>query len=340
MRVKARAPLRVGLAGGGTDLESYYSNYDGLILNCTIDKYANVELEETTKSYSEISMLDLDEKIEISLIDLMYEKSNKFCLAIAVYKYFIEEFNVSYINMKITTYVDAPAGSGLGTSSTLVVALVSAFSNFYNIPLGEYEIAEIAYEIERVKLKLVGGKQDQYAASFGGLNLMEFKKNGDTLVNPLRLNQNIIAELETRMIMFYTGKSRSSEKIIVDQIASVQNNNNALNAMHDLKKNAVEIKEALLKADFDLFGKLLHEGWIIKRKTSTSISNTFIDEIYLKLLENGVLGGKVSGAGGGGYLTLFTKQAGRLSTINCLEKIGGEMYSFRLTSNGVVSWRC
>ena len=340
MRVKSRAPLRVGLAGGGTDLESYYSNYEGLILNCTIDKYANVELEEDHNNHTTISMLDLDDKKEILFEDLKYDKYEKFCIAIAVYKYFIEEYKVNYVHMKITTYVDAPAGSGLGTSSTLVVALVSAFSNFYNIPLGEYEIAEISYEIEREKLKLVGGKQDQYAASFGGLNLMEFKKNGDTLVNPLRLNQNIIAELETRMIMFYTGKSRSSEKIIEDQITSVQNNNNALEAMHNLKKNAIEIKEALLKADFDMFGKLLHEGWVIKRKTSTSISNSFIDEIYLKLLDNGVLGGKVSGAGGGGYLTLFTKPAGRLSTINCLEEIGGERYSFRLTSNGVVSWRC
>jgi D-glycero-alpha-D-manno-heptose-7-phosphate kinase len=340
MRVKSRAPLRVGLAGGGTDLESYYSNFGGLILNCTIDKYANVELEKNNKNHTTISMLDLGDNIDIDFNDLKYEKNNKFCLAIAVYKFFTEKFMVGYVNLKITTYVDAPAGSGLGTSSTLVVALVSAFSNFYNIPLGEYEIADISFEIEREKLKLVGGKQDQYSASFGGLNLMEFKKNGDTLVNPLRLNQNIIAELETRMIMFYTGTSRSSEKIIVDQMSSVSNNSNALEAMHDLKKNAIEIKEALLKADFDLFGKLLHEGWVVKRRTSASISNSFIDEIYLKLLENGVLGGKVSGAGGGGYLTLFTKQAGRLSVINCLEGIGGEIYSFRLTSNGVVSWRC
>jgi D-glycero-alpha-D-manno-heptose-7-phosphate kinase len=340
MKVKSRAPLRVGLAGGGTDLETYYSKYGGLILNCTIDKYANVEIEENDRKSTKISMLDLDASIEIDEMDLSYDKNNKFCLAIAVYKFFIEKFNTKYYNINITTYVDAPAGSGLGTSSTLVVALVSAFANFYNIPLGEYEIAEISYQIEREKLGLVGGKQDQYAAAFGGLNLMEFKNNGDTLVNPLRLNQNIIAELETRMIMFYTGKSRSSEKIIVDQISSVNNNNNALEAMHSLKKNAIEIKEAMLKADFDLFGKLLHEGWIIKRKTSTSISNSFIDDIYLKLLDNGVLGGKVSGAGGGGYLTLFTTSEGRQSAINCLDKIGGEKYSFRLTSNGVVSWRC
>jgi D-glycero-alpha-D-manno-heptose-7-phosphate kinase len=340
MKVKSRAPLRVGLAGGGTDLETYYSQYGGLILNCTIDKYANVEIEENCNNFTKISMLDMDDFIEIHENNLFYDKKNNFCLAIAVYKYFIDTFNTKYINLDIKTYVDAPAGSGLGTSSTLVVALVSAFSNFYNIPLGEYEIAEISFLVERVKLGLVGGKQDQYSASFGGLNLMEFKKNGDTLVNPLRLNQNIIAELETRMIMFYTGKSRSSEKIIVDQISSVNNNNKSLEAMHCLKKNAIELKEAMLKADFDLFGKLLHEGWIIKRKTSPSISNTFIDDIYLKLLQNGVLGGKVSGAGGGGYLTLFTKSDGRQSVINCLDEIGGEKYSFRLTSNGVVSWRC
>ena len=142
MKVKSRAPLRVGLAGGGTDLETYYSQYGGLILNCTIDKYANVEIEENCNNFTKISMLDMDDFIEIHENNLFYDKKNNFCLAIAVYKYFIETFNTKYINLDIKTYVDAPAGSGLGTSSTLVVALVSAFSNFYNIPLGEYEIAE------------------------------------------------------------------------------------------------------------------------------------------------------------------------------------------------------
>lgn len=340
MRIKSRAPLRVGLAGGGTDIEKYYKIYGGLVLNCTIDKYANVEIVKKNGIRTIINLLDSDYKVEIEESDLFYNKEDKYCLIAGVYKYFLEEFDCKYYSLEISTYVDAPPGSGLGTSSTLVVALVSAFANFYNIPLGEYEIAEIAFKIERVKLELLGGKQDQYAASFGGLNLIEFKENGDTLVNPLRINDNIVAELESRIIMFYTGQSRSSEKIIKDQIKSVLSSNNALENMHQLKTNALEIKNALLKADFNHFGKLLHQGWRIKRETSDSISNSNIDEMYISLLKNGVIGGKVSGAGGGGYLTLFTETEGRLKALKKLKEIGGEIYSFRLTSKGVATWRC
>jgi D-glycero-alpha-D-manno-heptose-7-phosphate kinase len=340
MRIKSRAPLRVGLAGGGTDIEKYYKTYGGLVLNCTIDKYANVEIIKINGIKTIINLLDSDYKIDIEEKDLLYNKKKKYCLISGVYKYFIDEFNCEYHTLEISTYVDAPPGSGLGTSSTLVVALVSAFANYFNIPLGEYEIAEIAFNIERVKLQLLGGKQDQYAASFGGLNLIEFKENGDTLVNPLRINDSIVAELESRIIMFYTGQSRSSEIIIKDQIKSVLSNNNALEKMHDLKTNALEIKNALLKADFSQFGKLLHKGWQIKRETSNSISNLSIDEMYISLLKNGVIGGKVSGAGGGGYLTLFTETEGRLKALKKLREIGGEIYSFRFTSKGVTTWRC
>ena len=340
MRIKSRAPLRVGLAGGGTDLENYYKNYGGVVLNCTIDKYANVEIVKVDCDKTIINLLDSEYKFKLSEKDLVYDKGQKHCLISGVYKYFIDEFNCKYDTLQISTYVDAPPGSGLGTSSTLVVALVAAFANYYNIPLGEYEIAEIAFSIERVKLQLLGGKQDQYAASFGGLNLIEFKENGDTLVYPLRINNNIVAELESRIIMFYTGQSRSSENIIKDQIKSVSVNNQALVKMHQLKTNALDIKNALLKSDFDQFGSLLHEGWKIKKETSESISNSSIDEMYISLLQNGVIGGKVSGAGGGGYLTLFTEVEGRLKALNRLKIIGGEIYSFRLTSNGVITWRC
>lgn len=340
MRIKSRAPLRVGLAGGGTDLESYYSIFGGLVLNCTIDKYANVEIALNNTNITNIHLLDSDDNLSITLDELTYDKSNKCCLIIGVYKYFIEQYSCNYLGLDISTYVDAPAGSGLGTSSTLVVSLVSAFSNLFNIPLGEYELAEIAYDIERIKLQLLGGKQDQYAASFGGINLIEFKENGDTLVNPLRINHNIIAELESRIIMFYTGQSRSSEKIIKDQILSVSLHNNALEAMHMLKQNALETKNSILKSDFEFFGQLLHSGWEIKRNTSSSITTFFIDKLYLSLLENGIIGGKVSGAGGGGYLTLFTAINGKAKALKKLKEIGGEIYSFRITEKGATSWRC
>ncbi|MFP3644427.1 dehydrogenase [Paraburkholderia sp. SIMBA_054] len=337
--VRARAPLRLGLAGGGTDVSPYSDDFGGLVLNATIDKFAYATI--MPRDDETIELVAADNSIQWSgASSAKLELVKGLELHVGVYNRIVRDYNEGRpLAVTVTTHSEAPPGSGLGSSSTMVVALVHAFAEFLQIPLGEYDIAQLAYDIERVDLAFAGGKQDQYAAAFGGFNFMEFY--GDrVIVNPLRIKQSIRAELESSLVLFYTGVSRESAKIIQQQTDSVKSGNNtSLDALHRVKQEATRMKEAVLKGDFASFAESMRLSWASKKLMATSISNSSIDAIYDAAIAAGALAGKVSGAGGGGFMMFVVDPTKRPSVIRALEKFNGQVFTCNFTEHGAYSWR-
>jgi D-glycero-alpha-D-manno-heptose-7-phosphate kinase len=233
---------------------------------------------------------------------------------------------------------DAPPGTGLGSSSTMVVALIGLLKQWRKLPMTNYEIAEIAYRIEREDLGIKGGMQDQYAAVFGGFNLIEFGPSA-VIVNPLRIDNDTINELEYHLLLCYTGKTRLSGNIIATQIDNyVSRKTDVIHAMDELKKNAIDLKNALLQGRLEDFGLLLHEAWMNKKKMANQITNPHIEELYQIARKNGALGGKISGAGGGGYMLLFCKFDQKHIVARKLEKAGGQVVHFTFEPEGLQTW--
>jgi D-glycero-alpha-D-manno-heptose-7-phosphate kinase len=336
--IRARSPLRLGLAGGGTDVSPFSDIYGGYVLNATISMYAYASIKPRKNDKIVLNSLDRDERIELEA-NKELNIDGKLDLLKGVYNRIVKDFTKEPFSFELSTYVDAPAGSGLGSSSTLVVAILSAFSEWLHLPLGEYEIAHLAYEIERNDLGFAGGKQDQYAATFGGFNFMEFH-NGNVIVNPLRIKREYINELQLNILLFYTGTSRLSSKIIDAQIANVNaKKEQSLEAMHKLKEQALLMKEALLKGKLDEIGEILNYGWQSKKLMTNEISNALIDEIYEEALKAGATGGKISGAGGGGFMMLYCPGNNRYKVIEALQKYGGEFRRYQFTNYGVETWK-
>jgi D-glycero-alpha-D-manno-heptose-7-phosphate kinase len=235
--------------------------------------------------------------------------------------------------------VDAPAGSGLGTSSTLAVAIMGAFAEWLKLPLGSYEIARYAYEIERLDLKMAGGKQDQYAATFGGVNFMEFLSDDRVIVNPLRIEHKYLRELEHNLLLYYTAKSRYSSTIIEEQQKNVKEQNAAsLEAMHKVKQQATDMKNALLTGNIHEIGRILDEGFSYKRLMARGINTPIIEEIYAAAKKNGALGGKISGAGGGGFMMFYCPESSRYSVEKALQKFNGQVAKYSFVDDGLYTW--
>lgn len=339
MIIRSKAPLRIGLAGGGTDVSPYSDLYGGAILNATIDLYAYASLEPLNTGKIEFvidgtgNSLVHDSQKELQL-------SNGFELFIGVYNRIIKQFNLEPLSFRLTSYIEAPQGSGLGTSSTLVVSMLGAFVEWLNLPLGKYDIAHLAYEIERVDLKMSGGKQDQYAATFGGINYIEFFANDQVIVNPLQLKPEIIYELENNLLLYFTATQRLSANIINEQVKNVnEKNSKSVEAMHNLKEQAHQMKDALLRGELDKIGEILKFGWKNKKDMANSISNTLIDSIYNKALENGATGGKISGAGGGGFMFFYCPAVTKIKVARAIETLGGNVQAFKFTQQGLVTWK-
>ncbi len=339
MIYRSRAPLRIGLAGGGTDVSPYSDEYGGAILNVTISQFALASIEPLGGEGG-IIIQALDRKEE-----QRFEWSNelpingKLDLLKGVYNRIQKDYGVPLTNFKLSTYVDAPAGSGLGTSSTLVVAVIGAFAEMLNLPLGEYDIAHYAYEIERKDLCLAGGKQDQYAATFGGVNFMEFYAGDKVIVNPLRIKQEYLNELCNNLVLYFTSTSRESATIIKEQQKNVlDKNEKSIEAMHQLKEQARMMKEALLKGRLHEIGEVLDYGFEQKRKMAHNISNSSIEEIYDAAKKAGATGGKISGAGGGGFMTFYCPGNTRYKVIETLNTFGGEIKPYQFTKQGLTSW--
>lgn len=339
MIFRARAPLRVGLAGGGTDVSPYCDRFGGAVLNMTIDLYAYAIIEPAEDGRVMVSAPDIGGACEI-LAGESGKISGQLALHRAVYRRIADEFNGGRdMPCRITTFCDAPPGSGLGTSSTIVVALVKAFAVWLNLPLGEYEIANLAFEIERLDAGLAGGRQDQYAAVFGGVNFMEFFC-GRVLVNPLRVSRWILAELESSLLLFDTGVSRASAEIIEAQTENlVGGRRRTLAGLHALKADAARMKEFLLRGDFTHFAGVMRETWEAKKRLADGVSNARLDATVAAALRAGALAGKASGAGGGGVLTFLVPPERRLDVARALQGCEGRVLPCHLTRGGAEGWR-
>ncbi|GEO10047.1 GHMP family kinase ATP-binding protein [Segetibacter aerophilus] len=338
MIYRSRAPLRIGLAGGGTDVSPYSDLFGGAILNATINLYARASIQPIDENAIVVQALDRHEEQRFEWNNEL-PIDGKLDLLKGVYNRIQKDYGVPLTGFKLSTYVDAPAGSGLGTSSTLVVAIIGAFYEMLRLPLGEYDIAHYAYDIERSDLKLAGGKQDQYAATFGGVNFMEFYEGDKVIVNPLRIKQQILNELENNIVLYFTATSRESATIIKEQVKNVNSNNEkSIEAMHQLKEQAKMMKEAMLKGRLHEIGEILDFGFQQKRLMANNISNSSIEEVYESAKKAGATGGKISGAGGGGFMIFYCPGNCRYKVIEALEQFGGQARHYQFAQNGLNTW--
>ena len=340
MIIRARAPLRLGLAGGGTDVSPYCDEHGGYVLNATIDRYAYAVIK--TLDEPVVRFVATDQQTEkVKAVDEPLLLNGKLDLHKAVYNHMIQHYNGGKpISMELSTFCDAPVGSGLGSSSTLVVVMIRAFSELLNLPLDDYTIAHLAFKIERVDGGLQGGRQDQYSATFGGFNFMEFYADERAVINPLRVKNWIICELEASLLLFYTGVSRESAKIIADQSSNVKSGLvDAVEAMHGIKNEALTMKECILRGDFDGIVASMRKGWESKKRSATTVSNLHIDEIYNAAINAGALAGKVSGAGGGGFMMFFVPPEKRMDVVRALEGFNGQVSNCHFTKHGTQAWK-
>lgn len=338
MIYRSKAPLRIGLAGGGTDVSPYSDLYGGAILNATVSLYAYANIEPLAENTIILQAMDRKEVLQYEWASTL-PIDGKLDLLKGVYNRIQRQYGQPLGGFRLSTFVDAPAGSGLGTSSTLVVAIVGAFAEMLKLPLGEYDIAHLAYDIERKDLAMAGGKQDQYAATFGGVNFMEFYANDKVIVNPLRIRQQYLFELENNLLLYYTATSRESARIIEKQTANVvDKKEKSIEAMHQLKHQAQLMKEALLKGRVDEIGEILDFGFQQKQKMAEGISNALIDEIYAGAKAAGATGGKISGAGGGGFMTFYCPCNSKYAVSEALAKFGGYVKHYLFVDHGMTSW--
>lgn len=335
---RSKAPLRIGLAGGGTDVSPYCDLYGGAILNASISlsAYANIEL--TTDQRITVTTMDRKESASYECAPSL-PITGELDLLKGVYNRVSREFGVPQTGFHLSTFVDAPAGSGLGTSSTLVVAILGAFVEWLKLPLGDYDIAHMAYEIERQELHLAGGRQDQYAATFGGVNYMEFYKDDQVIVNPLRVRPQYLHELQNNLVLYFTSTSRESATIIKEQVKNVNSQNEkSIEAMHQLKEQARMMKEALLKGRLNEIGEILDFGFQQKRRMAANISNPLIEEIYDSVKKAGATGGKISGAGGGGFMIFYCPGNSHYQVEETLRSFGGDIRQYQFSRYGLTTW--
>ena len=330
--IRAKAPLRISFGGGGTDVSPYPEERGGAVLNATIDKYAYCNLAIRSDDLVNVNSLDYDLVAKYRVNDRL-EYDGKLDLVKAALK--VMEIKSG---ADLFLHSDMPPGSGLGTSSTMTVALVGAFKHWLKLPLSDYDVAELAYRIERQEAGIKGGRQDQYAASFGGFNFIEFQGE-TTIVNPLRISRDVLNELEYRLMLCYTGKTRLSAGIIADQMRGyTQKKEEVVHAFDETKALAFAMKNALLLGQVDEFGYLMDQAWQSKKRFTPKITAPYIDELYEVAKQNGAIGGKLLGAGGGGYLLLLCEFDKWHILAQKLEKLGGKVVSFAFEFNGLQTW--
>lgn len=332
MIIRSKAPLRISFCGGGTDVSPYPEERGGVVLSATIDKYAFSSLKTIDNGEIRITSLDYDIVAKYNADqDLVYD--GELDLVKAVIK------KMGYRGgLDMFIHSEAPPGSGLGSSSTMMVSLIGLFKHLLKKPMTDYEIAELAYEVERKDLAIRGGMQDQYAAAFGGFNFIEFLGN-TVVVNPLRIPSDTLNELHYRLLLCYTGQTRLSANILKHQTESyVQKKDSVVKALDELKALTVEMKNALLQGRVDDFGVLLHEAWLNKKSLDKNISNTQIDDLYDVARKNGAVGGKILGAGGGGYLLVFCPFDRKHIIAQKLEELSGQVVEFAFEFSGLQTW--
>lgn len=338
MIFRSKAPLRIGLAGGGTDVSPYSDQFGGAILNSTISLSACASIEPMDEKRIFIRAFDREEEQVFDVAEQL-PIDGTLDLLKGVYNRVQKDHPMPLSGFRLSTFVDAPAGSGLGTSSTLVVAVLGAFLEMLKIKMDEYAIAKYAYDIERNDLGLAGGKQDQYAATFGGVNFMEFYAGDKVIVNPLRIKPQYLYELENNLVLYFTSTSRESAAIIKEQVKNVnEKNEKSIEAMHHLKDQAKMMKEALLQGKLDEIGLILDYGFEQKKHMAANISNSGIEEMYAAAKKAGATGGKISGAGGGGFMIFYCPGNTRHAVIKTLNTFGGSVKEYSFTQHGLTTW--
>jgi D-glycero-alpha-D-manno-heptose-7-phosphate kinase len=334
--LRARAPLRISFGGGGTDVSPYCDERGGAVLSATVNRYAFASLRPGGHQF-QIRSLDYDVSVSLP-IDQSVVFDGQLDLAKAVVEWFRSEHEV-HEGAEIFLHNDAPPGSGLGSSSALTVALIAAFAEYGRLSLDDYEIAELAYRIERQDAGILGGRQDQYACVFGGFNYIEFER-GSAVVNALRIRRETLLELEYSLVFAYVGGLRLSSHIIERQIENYRSAAaDPVAAMDELKSLANEMKRALLRGDLGNFGSLLHASWQSKRRMAAGITNERLDAIYEAARAAGALGGKVSGAGGGGFMFFICDPRSRFGVQEAIVAQGAEIVPLSFVTEGVQTWR-
>ncbi|MAM05820.1 MAG: sugar kinase [Flavobacteriales bacterium] len=327
---KAKSPVRISFAGGGTDLTTYFYEKGGAVLNATINKFTHAILEKRDDKKIIIHSNDFNKKLSFSSLEEI-NLNGDLDLIKSVIQILKPDFG-----FKLITYSDVPPGSGLGGSAVLLSAIIGAFNNYRENKFSDYEIAELAFHAERVVMNLSGGWQDQYATVFGGFNFIELKDR-ENIVNPLRINDDLINELEDSLLLCYTGINHNSGDIHDEQKELMKNEKQKTYA-ETAKNIAYEMKSKLLKGYIDDFGELLGKAWETKKKFSPKITDSHLDEIYSFALENGAIGGKLLGAGSGGYYLLCVPTDKKLSLINALESRDLKIETITFDNVGLRQW--
>mgnify|MGYP001467765496 CR=1 FL=1 len=340
MLIRSRAPLRLGLAGGGTDNGFYSAKFGGCVVNAAINLSVHCTLEPAQDGRIVFTAADVNESISFDA-DGPLPKDGSCGLHLAVYHRVLHQFlGGNSRSFRMTTYSDVPQGSGLGASSALAVAMLKAYAEWLHLPLAKEDLARLAYEIERLEYGLAGGMQDQYAAAFGGFNVMHFHRNGAVSVHELGLNDWVERELENSLVLYYTGILRDAEAVIREQTDNASRNQaDSLNAMHQLKRDAQNTKESLLRGDLRQFAVILGRSWEAKKRTASRMTNPEIERIYESALQAGALAGKVSGAGGGGFMLFAVDPVRRPSLARALGQFQGTVLPFSFTKQGAHSWK-
>ena len=339
MTIRAKAPLRVSFAGGGTDVAPYPELEGGLVLSATINRFAYGSLTPRADGRVRVESVDLARSLEFALgagAAAQLEFNGDLDLAKAV----LRRFGVpDHDGFDVLLRSTVPPGSGLGSSSTVTAVLVGLIREHYRLALTDYQTAELAFEIERLDLGIGGGLQDHYAAVFGGFNVIEFG-NG-VVVNTLRIPDAVVDELELNLLLADTGVTRESARILDDQTARVRDKNpETLAALRAQKELAARMKACLLRGRLPEFGELLDEAWRQKRRMSPRIATAHIDEVYEVAVRHGARGGKVTGAGGGGYLLIYCDFAVKHRVVAALAAMGVGATDVAFTDRGLTTWRC
>ena len=336
MLIRARAPLRISFCGGGTDVPPYCDERGGVVLSATINRYATATVVAGAKNFT-VRSIDYDQSVSYGVDDpFIYD--GQLDLAKGVIDHFRRDGKLAG-GLEVTLHNDAPPGSGLGSSSAITVALVSAIVELLRLPVDDYQVADLAYRIERLEVGIKGGKQDQYATPFGGFNLIEFHPGGTVLVMPLRLRPETVWELEHSLVFAYVGGGHFSDQIIENQVRNYETRRiESIHAMDRLKVLTQDMKRALLIGDLREFGELLHLAWESKRQMAKGISNPKINEVYDAAMQAGALGGKMSGAGGGGFMLFVCDPLRRYAVQEALRKAESQLVNLTFVEPGVRTW--
>lgn len=332
---RSKAPLRVSFAGGGTDVAPFPQRDGGLVLSATINRYAHGVMRPRTDGRVSVESLDLGTALEYGKDDPI-EYDGQLDLVKAAIRRVAALEEARGIDLFLNTA--APPGSGLGASSALIVSLIGLLRDYHRLVLTDYEIAQLAWEVERLDLGLQGGLQDQYAATFGGFNFIEFHSD-HVVVNPLRIPQTTINELESNLLLCFTGTSRAGDHIIDDQTKRYKTSDaDTVSGLRMQKELAVSMKDALLRGRLTMFGELLGTAWEYKKLMSPRISTPKIDEAYAEAIAHGAIGGKITGAGGGGFMLFYCRPGLRHRVVARLRTMGLEEAEFAFDNAGLRTW--